>query len=213
MAWWFKVRIYSIYFRRSLMAPHYSNGLRRSQPRRRHTGPHPLVCRSPRLLHIPRLVHPYHTIPQQCSNVDDPHPPDPSQRLPHRDSRRHRDAHSPRHQGIPYNADLDGISADLRWRCASPLKVIFPCPPNAEYSAQSNARKARFAERFLWGMRKEGPRHLYSGGRDFLGGKPDAGGGFCLDGGRGRGIDDPGERGRGLGEYSPQRDHRICLST
>jgi hypothetical protein len=45
-----------------------------------------------------------------------------------------------------YHSDLDGIVADLRWRCANPLKVVFPCPPGGEFGLQTNWRAARFGD-------------------------------------------------------------------
>ncbi|KAJ7908100.1 hypothetical protein B0H13DRAFT_2273487 [Mycena leptocephala] len=42
-----------------------------------------------------------------------------------------------------YKDDLDGIAADVRSCCAQSL-VVFPHPPGAEYSLQSNLRKAGF---------------------------------------------------------------------
>ncbi|KAJ7108738.1 hypothetical protein C8R44DRAFT_884774 [Mycena epipterygia] len=45
-----------------------------------------------------------------------------------------------------YNADLDGIRADVHWRCANPLKVLFPCPPRGEFSVQSSWRSAHFGQ-------------------------------------------------------------------
>ncbi|KAJ7436736.1 hypothetical protein FB451DRAFT_1153007 [Mycena latifolia] len=45
-----------------------------------------------------------------------------------------------------YNADLDAIAADLRWRHANPLKTLFPCPPGSEFSIQSNWRKGHFGD-------------------------------------------------------------------
>ncbi|KAJ7197768.1 hypothetical protein GGX14DRAFT_667550 [Mycena pura] len=47
---------------------------------------------------------------------------------------------------IAYKNALDGIRADVRSLCAHPLAMIFPCPPGAEYSSQTNWRKGRFAE-------------------------------------------------------------------
>ncbi|KAJ7691784.1 hypothetical protein B0H17DRAFT_934706 [Mycena rosella] len=43
-----------------------------------------------------------------------------------------------------YNADLDGIDADLRWRCANPLKPLLPCPRGGQFAIQANWRKAHF---------------------------------------------------------------------
>ncbi|KAJ7436738.1 hypothetical protein FB451DRAFT_187159 [Mycena latifolia] len=45
-----------------------------------------------------------------------------------------------------YNADPAGIAADLHWRCANPLKVLFPCPPRGEYALQTSWRAARYGE-------------------------------------------------------------------
>jgi hypothetical protein len=45
-----------------------------------------------------------------------------------------------------YKDDLDGIGADVRSLCAHPFAMIFPCPPGAEYSSQTNWRKGRFGE-------------------------------------------------------------------
>ncbi|KAJ7185821.1 hypothetical protein C8R46DRAFT_982622 [Mycena filopes] len=44
---------------------------------------------------------------------------------------------------IAYNADIEGIQADVRWRCANPLTRHFPCPPRGEYTFQTNWRAAR----------------------------------------------------------------------
>ncbi|KAJ6481608.1 hypothetical protein DFH09DRAFT_1213597 [Mycena vulgaris] len=45
-----------------------------------------------------------------------------------------------------YNTELDGIAADLHWRCAYPKKLLFPCPPRGEFTFQSNWRAAHFGE-------------------------------------------------------------------
>ncbi|KAJ7449108.1 hypothetical protein B0H11DRAFT_1743793 [Mycena galericulata] len=45
-----------------------------------------------------------------------------------------------------YDADLAGIQADLHWRCAYPLKVHLPCPPQGEFAVQTNWRVARLCE-------------------------------------------------------------------
>ncbi|KAF8186864.1 hypothetical protein K438DRAFT_1835157 [Mycena galopus ATCC 62051] len=44
-----------------------------------------------------------------------------------------------------YKDDLDGIAADVRSCCAQSLQV-FPHPPGAEYSLQSNLRKGKLGE-------------------------------------------------------------------
>ncbi|KAJ7683439.1 hypothetical protein B0H17DRAFT_33801 [Mycena rosella] len=45
-----------------------------------------------------------------------------------------------------FNADADGIAADLRWAFANPQRRFFPCPPGGEFLMQSSWRKARFGE-------------------------------------------------------------------
>ncbi|KAJ7621014.1 hypothetical protein FB45DRAFT_928120 [Roridomyces roridus] len=45
---------------------------------------------------------------------------------------------------LAYNADLEGLRDDIRWRCANPFKTHFPCPPGGEYSFQTNWRMAGF---------------------------------------------------------------------
>ncbi|KAJ7605656.1 hypothetical protein FB45DRAFT_1042041 [Roridomyces roridus] len=47
---------------------------------------------------------------------------------------------------LAYNADPVGMLDDLHWRCAYPGKMLFPCPPGAEYSFQSSWRAARFGK-------------------------------------------------------------------
>ncbi|KAJ7145627.1 hypothetical protein C8R44DRAFT_689695 [Mycena epipterygia] len=45
---------------------------------------------------------------------------------------------------IGHTTDHDGMAADVHSRCSNPEKLLFPCPPGAEYSLQTNWRKARF---------------------------------------------------------------------
>jgi hypothetical protein len=46
---------------------------------------------------------------------------------------------------LAFNADPNGIAADLYGHCSHPLKVWFPSPPRGEVTIQSNWRKARFS--------------------------------------------------------------------
>ncbi|KAJ7634518.1 hypothetical protein FB45DRAFT_1141595, partial [Roridomyces roridus] len=45
---------------------------------------------------------------------------------------------------LAYNADPAGMLDDVHWRCAYPGKMLFPCPPGADYSFQSSWRAASF---------------------------------------------------------------------
>ncbi|KAF7301962.1 hypothetical protein MIND_00762300 [Mycena indigotica] len=47
---------------------------------------------------------------------------------------------------LAYNNDLEGIKNDVSWRCANPSMMVFPCPPGAEYSFQTNWRTAGFGQ-------------------------------------------------------------------
>ncbi|KAJ7086245.1 hypothetical protein C8R44DRAFT_893702 [Mycena epipterygia] len=47
---------------------------------------------------------------------------------------------------IAFDADSDGIVAEVQWRCTNPHKMLFPCPSGAEFLLQTNWRKARFGE-------------------------------------------------------------------
>ncbi|KAJ7092796.1 hypothetical protein B0H15DRAFT_882672 [Mycena belliarum] len=43
-----------------------------------------------------------------------------------------------------YTSDPARMAADLHWRCAHPLKVLFPCPPHAEFFVQTSWRAAHY---------------------------------------------------------------------
>ncbi|KAJ7148761.1 hypothetical protein C8R43DRAFT_516527 [Mycena crocata] len=47
---------------------------------------------------------------------------------------------------LAYTADLAGMQSDICFRCSNPLKMLFPCPPGAEYRITTNWRSARFGE-------------------------------------------------------------------
>ncbi|KAJ7634551.1 hypothetical protein FB45DRAFT_829834 [Roridomyces roridus] len=45
---------------------------------------------------------------------------------------------------LAHNANPEGLRNDIRWRCANPLQMHFPCSPGGEYSFQTNWRMAAF---------------------------------------------------------------------
>ncbi|KAJ6475405.1 hypothetical protein C8R45DRAFT_1077328 [Mycena sanguinolenta] len=49
---------------------------------------------------------------------------------------------------VAYNADHESIRADLRWRCAEAnrVEILYPRPPGAEHSFQTDWRAAKLAE-------------------------------------------------------------------
>jgi hypothetical protein len=57
---------------------------------------------------------------------------------------------------LAYNADLEGIRADLVWRCSNPLKVHFPCSALGEYSFQTSWRSAHYETLDFSGACKSG---------------------------------------------------------
>ncbi|KAJ7079648.1 hypothetical protein C8R43DRAFT_344964 [Mycena crocata] len=52
---------------------------------------------------------------------------------------------------LAFDADTDAVIAELKRRCTKPHKMLFPCPPGAEYLIQTNWRKARLEELDLSG--------------------------------------------------------------
>ncbi|KAF7303619.1 hypothetical protein MIND_00591200 [Mycena indigotica] len=47
---------------------------------------------------------------------------------------------------LAFDANIDAIKNDLRWRCSDPTAYAYPCPPGAEYSLQTNWRSANYTE-------------------------------------------------------------------
>ncbi|KAF7325653.1 hypothetical protein MKEN_00415200 [Mycena kentingensis (nom. inval.)] len=45
---------------------------------------------------------------------------------------------------LAYGADIETLQKDLHWRCPNPAPLLFPCPPGAEFSMQTNWRDAKF---------------------------------------------------------------------
>ncbi|KAJ7099974.1 hypothetical protein B0H15DRAFT_877227, partial [Mycena belliarum] len=43
-----------------------------------------------------------------------------------------------------FTADPAGMAANIRWTCAHPGKMLFPCPPRAEFLMQTNWRAAHY---------------------------------------------------------------------
>ncbi|KAJ7487258.1 hypothetical protein B0H11DRAFT_1114982 [Mycena galericulata] len=52
---------------------------------------------------------------------------------------------------MAYSADLAGIEADLHWRCANPVKVLFPCSSDGEFAVQTSWRLAKLGELDFFG--------------------------------------------------------------
>ncbi|KAJ7086234.1 hypothetical protein C8R44DRAFT_752642 [Mycena epipterygia] len=93
---------------------------------------------------------------------------------------------------IGFTTDHDGMAADVHSRRSNPVKLLFPCPPRAEYSLQTNWRKARFGALDFSGAcvgAATKPRLMCLGNSTE---SPVPGERRGVDGGRGNRVDGPG---------------------
>ncbi|KAJ7289113.1 hypothetical protein C8J57DRAFT_1459205 [Mycena rebaudengoi] len=111
-------------------------------PQRYDANPRSFSCGSARQTRVRWSVRLRRSIHQQRLWNDSPRT-HPRQHLPHGISIRL--ALRIRRAILAFNADPNGIAADLYGHCSHPLKVWFPSPPRGEVTIQSNWRKARFS--------------------------------------------------------------------